>query len=68
VVVTYFAAPRSYTAEDVIEISCHGAPIVLRFCLDRARSWALVSPNREFTFRAFLNGRIDLRKLRPSAI
>ena len=36
VIVTYFAAPRSYTAEDVIEISCHGAPVVLRHCLDRA--------------------------------
>src|SRR5437868_10088058 len=35
VVVTYFAAPRSYTSEDVIEISCHGAPIVLRHALDR---------------------------------
>jgi tRNA modification GTPase len=33
VVVTYFAAPRSYTAEDVIEISCHGSPVVLRFAL-----------------------------------
>src|SRR3569833_3982735 len=32
VIVTYFAAPRSYTAEDVIEISCHGAPVILRHC------------------------------------
>ena len=30
VVATFFAAPRSYTAEDVVEISCHGAPVVLR--------------------------------------
>jgi tRNA modification GTPase len=29
-VVTFFAAPRSYTAEDLVEISCHGAPVVLR--------------------------------------
>ena len=36
VVVTYFAAPRSYTAEDVVEISCHGSPVVLRFALERA--------------------------------
>src|SRR5262249_21138589 len=36
VVVTYFAAPRSYTAEDVVEISCHGSAVVLRFALERA--------------------------------
>jgi tRNA modification GTPase len=61
VVVTYFEAPRSYTAEDVVEIACHGAPIVLRFCLERA-CWAgarLAEPG-EFTLRAYLNGRIDL--------
>jgi tRNA modification GTPase len=61
VVVTYFAAPRSYTSEDVIEISCHGAPVVLRHCLDRAmRLGARLAEPGEFTFRAFLNGRIDL--------
>jgi tRNA modification GTPase len=61
VVVTYFAAPRSYTAEDVVEISCHGAPVVLRHCLDRAtRLGARLAEPGEFTFRAFLNGRIDL--------
>src|SRR6516225_1320143 len=36
VVVTFFASPRSYTAEDVIEISCHGSPAVLRYALERA--------------------------------
>jgi tRNA modification GTPase len=61
VVVTYFAAPRSYTAEDVIEISCHGAPVILRHCLDRAvRAGARLAEPGEFTLRAFLNGRIDL--------
>lgn len=61
VIVAYFAAPRSYTAEDVIEISCHGAPVVLRHCLDRAvRSGARLAEPGEFTLRAFLNGRIDL--------
>jgi tRNA modification GTPase len=61
VVVTYFAAPRSYTAEDVVEISCHGAPVVLRHCLDRAtRLGARLAEPGEFTLRAFLNGRIDL--------
>jgi len=61
VIVTYFAAPRSYTAEDVIEISCHGAPVVLRHCLERAaRAGARLAEPGEFTLRAFLNGRIDL--------
>jgi tRNA modification GTPase len=61
VVVTYFAAPRSYTAEDVVEISCHGAPVVLRFALERscAHGARLAEPG-EFTLRAYLNGRIDL--------
>ena len=61
VVVTYFQAPRSYTAEDVVEISCHGSPVVLRYCVDRAcRSGARLAEPGEFTLRAFLNGRIDL--------
>jgi tRNA modification GTPase len=60
-VVTFFEAPRSYTAEDVIEISCHGAPVVLRFCLERAiRQGARLAEPGEFTLRAYLNGRIDL--------
>jgi tRNA modification GTPase len=61
VVVTYFAAPRSYTAEDVIEISCHGSPVVLHFALERvcAHGARLAEPG-EFTLRAYLNGRIDL--------
>jgi tRNA modification GTPase len=61
VVVTYFAAPHSYTSEDVVEISCHGAPVILRHCLDRAiRAGVRLAEPGEFTLRAFLNGRIDL--------
>jgi tRNA modification GTPase len=61
VVATYFAAPRSYTAEDVIEISCHGSPIVLRHALERAvATGARLAEPGEFTLRAYLNGRIDL--------
>ena len=61
VVVTFFAAPRSYTVEDVIEISCHGAPVILRHCLERAvHAGARLAEPGEFTMRAFLNGRIDL--------
>lgn len=60
-VVTFFAAPRSYTAEDVVEIACHGAPVVLRLCLERAcAAGARLAEPGEFTLRAYLNGRIDL--------
>ncbi len=61
VIVTFFAAPRSYTAEDVIEIACHGSPVVLRHCLERSvRAGARLAEPGEFTLRAFLHGRIDL--------
>jgi tRNA modification GTPase len=61
VVVSYFAAPRSYTAEDVVEISCHGSPVILRHCVARAlAAGARAAEPGEFTLRAYLNGRIDL--------
>ncbi len=61
VVATYFAGPRSYTAEDVVEIACHGAPVVLRHAVERAcEAGARPAEPGEFTLRAFLNGRIDL--------
>ncbi len=61
VVATYFEAPRSYTAEDVVEISCHGAPVVLRHAVERAvESGARLAEPGEFTLRAYLRGRIDL--------
>ena len=61
VVVTYFASPHSYTADDVIEISAHGSPVVLKHIVELAlaRGARLAEPG-EFTMRAFLNGRIDL--------
>jgi tRNA modification GTPase len=60
-VVFYFAAPRSYTAEDVVEISCHGSPVVLRHCVEMAmRAGARPAKAGEFTLRAVINGRIDL--------
>jgi tRNA modification GTPase len=60
-VVTFFAAPNSYTGEDVVEIAAHGAPVLLEYivrqcCAGGAR---LAEPG-EFTQRAFLAGRIDL--------
>jgi tRNA modification GTPase len=61
VVVTYFAAPRSYTAEDVVEISCHGSPVILKHALQRCcEAGAQLAEPGEFTLRAYLNGRIDL--------
>ena len=61
VVATFFEAPRSYTAEDVVEIACHGSPVVLRHAVERAvESGARLAEPGEFTLRAYLRGRIDL--------
>ena len=61
VVVTYFAKPHSYTTDDIVEISAHGSPVVLRHIVELAlaRGARLADPG-EFTMRAFLNGRMDL--------
>ena len=60
-VVTFFAAPNSYTAEDVVEIAAHGSPVVLEFLLRRALELgARLAEPGEFTQRAFLSGRLDL--------
>ena len=60
-VVTWFAAPNSYTSEDVIEIAAHGSPVLLRTLLKQciALGARLAEPG-EFTERAFLSGRLDL--------
>ncbi|MBQ6967331.1 MAG: tRNA uridine-5-carboxymethylaminomethyl(34) synthesis GTPase MnmE [Lachnospiraceae bacterium] len=61
VLLTVFRAPRSYTAEDTVEISCHGGTFVLRRILSLVvRSGARLAEPGEFTKRAFMNGRIDL--------
>lgn len=61
VMLTRMAAPRTYTREDIVEISCHGGPVplreVLRLTIDAGAREAEAG---EFTLRAFLNGRIDL--------
>ncbi len=61
VVVSYFAKPHSYTTDDIVEISAHGSPVVLRHIVELcvAGGARLAEPG-EFTMRAFLNGRIDL--------
>ena len=61
VVVSLFKGPKSYTGEDVIEISCHGSPYVqqqvLQACIAQG---ARIAKPGEFTQRAFLNGKLDL--------
>jgi tRNA modification GTPase len=60
-VVTFFAKPHSYTTDDVVEISAHGAPVVLRRVVEMALAQgARLAQPGEFTMRAFLNGRLDL--------
>jgi tRNA modification GTPase len=61
VVATWFAAPHSFTGDDVVEISAHGSPVLLRTIVEQAivHGARLAEPG-EFTLRAHLNGRIDL--------
>ncbi|MEO6831000.1 MAG: tRNA uridine-5-carboxymethylaminomethyl(34) synthesis GTPase MnmE [Chitinophagaceae bacterium] len=61
VVLSLFRNPHSYTGEDVVELSCHGAPYILQriveLCVDLG---AVPAKAGEFTQRAFLNGKLDL--------
>jgi tRNA modification GTPase len=60
-VVTFFAAPQSYTGEDVVEVAAHGSPVILDALVRQAlKSGARLAAPGEFTQRAFLSGRIDL--------
>ena len=61
VLVTFFPAPGSYTGEDVVEISGHGNPLLLRQIVSAVQhAGARLAEPGEFTFRAFLHGRMDL--------
>ncbi len=61
VLVSLFKAPKSYTKEDTIEISCHGSPFILQQVLQLfLRNGARMANAGEFTLRAFLNGQLDL--------
>ena len=61
VVISLYKAPRSYTAEDVVEISCHGSPYIqqkiIEACIEKG---ARLARPGEFTQKAFLNGKLDL--------
>ena len=63
VVLGLFKAPRSYTGEDVIEISCHGSPFILERVIQLCLKYgARMASRGEFTLRAFLNGKMDLNQ------
>ena len=68
VLVTVFKAPRSFTGEDVVEISCHGGVYLTHRILDLliSRGARLAEPG-EFTQRAFLNGKLDLSQVEAVA-
>lgn len=60
-VLSLFKTPKSYTGEDVVEISCHGSPYVQQQVIDACiRKGARLAKPGEFTQRAFLNGKLDL--------
>jgi tRNA modification GTPase TrmE len=61
VLVGVMRAPRTYTGEDLIEINCHGGPVILQRVLERVlQAGARLAQPGEFTKRAFLNGKMDL--------
>ncbi|MBU3075648.1 tRNA uridine-5-carboxymethylaminomethyl(34) synthesis GTPase MnmE [Clostridium estertheticum] len=61
VIISYMKGPKSFTAEDTIEINCHGGVVgTNRILQEVIRSGARIAEPGEFTKRAFLNGRIDL--------
>ncbi|HYK45296.1 MAG TPA: tRNA uridine-5-carboxymethylaminomethyl(34) synthesis GTPase MnmE [Parafilimonas sp.] len=61
VVVSLYKAPRSYTGEDVVEISCHGSSFIQQQIITACvRNGARLARPGEFTQRAFLNGKLDL--------
>lgn len=61
VIISYMKGPRSFTAEDVVEINCHGGVVSTNRVLEEViKGGARIAEPGEFTKRAFLNGRIDL--------
>lgn len=62
-IITYFKAPHSFTGEDIIEISCHGSPVLLRQVIDIClRLDARLAEPGEFSLRALANGRMHLEQ------
>ena len=60
-IVTWFKAPNSFTGDDLVEIACHGAPVVLRRVIDICLELnARMAEPGEFSLRALANGRMNL--------
>jgi len=58
---TFFVSPNSYTGEDIVEISCHGNPLIVRVIIERCvQLGAKIAEPGEYTKRAFLNNKISL--------
>jgi tRNA modification GTPase len=58
---TYFKSPHSFTGEDVVELSCHGSPVILRSLIDAILNLdARLAGPGEFTLRALSHGRLNL--------
>lgn len=63
VVVVFYKSPHSYTGEDMVEVMCHGGPLVTQMVLERfLKLGARLAEPGEFTKRAFFNGKLDLTK------
>jgi tRNA modification GTPase len=65
IIAIYFAAPASFTGEDILELQCHGGPqlleLVMKRCLELGKDQGLViAEPGEFSLRAYLNNKIDL--------
>lgn len=68
VLCVYFAAPRSFTGEDVVEFQCHGGRVIVESILKECiRLGARLATNGEFSRRAFLNGKMDLTSVEGMA-
>ncbi|NOT49337.1 MAG: tRNA uridine-5-carboxymethylaminomethyl(34) synthesis GTPase MnmE [Acidobacteria bacterium] len=60
-IMTYFKAPHSFTGEDIVEISCHGSPVLLRLVIDSClKLGARMAEPGEFSLRALANGQMNL--------
>src|SRR5882724_9631216 len=60
-VITYFKSPHSFTGEDIVELHCHGSPVLLRTIIDLSlKLGARLADAGEFSLRAVMNGRLRL--------
>ena len=63
-VITYFQSPQSFTGEDVVEISCHGSPVIVREIIDSCLKLdARTAEAGEFSLRALINGKLNLSQV-----